>query len=69
MVKRSARWRAVVSERPPYSSNSRGFPVFFPAHCLRLELTPISLRARQESGYEMETLVDYRSRAGINDFR
>jgi len=36
---------------------------------LRLELTPISLRARQESGYEMETLVGYRSRAGINDFR
>ena len=43
------------------------FVAVFPAHCLPLELHPIRLLARQESDYEMETLVDSSRRFSANE--
>ena len=55
--------------RPLASRHILRITSLFPAHCLPLELLPISLRARQESDYEMETLVDDSSRSALHDLR
>jgi hypothetical protein len=55
----TARWRALVSERPPFRSRSIELLRLMAAHCLPSIALPISLLARQESDYEMEILVGY----------
>ena len=56
----TARWRALVSERPLFRTRSIELLRLMAAHSLPSITLSRSLLAHQESGYGMETLVDYR---------